>query len=115
MPISTSNKTRLSNCPSKIDQDFEYIYTSFKKVTTKIVITLLVEVQKKLTHTAMPAESSSVNSYKRKAALSPVQLVLLGAGQKNYYNNAEHNSHPIYRSSQSTVSVPEWEPYVFLG
>lgn len=44
----------------------------------------------------MPAESSSVNSYKSKAALSPVQLVLLGAGQKNYYNNTKHNSHPIW-------------------
>lgn len=88
-----------------MDQDFDYIYTFFKTVTATTAVILLVGVQKKLTHTAMPAESSSVNSYKSKAALSPVQLVLLGAGQENYYNNTKHNSHPIRGSSQSTVSV----------
>lgn len=67
-----------------MDQDFDYICTFFKKVTTEIAITLLVGLQKKLTHTAIPAESSSVNSCKTKTALSPWQLVLLGAGQKNY-------------------------------
>lgn len=63
----------------------------------------------------MPAESCSANSYKSKAALSPVQLVLLGALQKNYYNNTKHNSHPICGSSQSTVSVAYQELCVLLG